>query len=414
MTDGGHLAYLSPQIESILGYPPQAFLDDPELWPSLTHPEDRAKTVTALADHWTTGLPLRIDYRMIAADGSIVWVHDEAYAMRDESTGGRRVSQGLLVDTTEQKRLEAQLLHDAFHDPLTGLANRALFREHLDRTLERARRRRTAVAVLFLDIDDFKVVNDSLGHGAGDRLLVEVARSPVGRSCGPVTSRRDRVATSSRCCIERVRDEERGRRDGRAAGGRAPPADRARWTAARRRASASGSPSRAGKDIVAGDLLAHADAAMYAAKERRQGPARRVRSVDAAARAEPPRDGGRAARRDRAPRQFELHYQPIVELPSRGIVGFEALVRWRHPDRGLVPPGEFIPLAEATGLIVPLGRLVMTEACRQLRAWRDDGANLAHLTVSRERVGPAGRANPGSPRRSARSCARRDSSRRRS
>ena len=138
VTDGGHLAYLSPQIEAILGYAPQAFIDDPELWPSLTHPEDRAKTVSALADHWTTGLPLRIDYRMIAADGSTVWVHDEAYAMRDESTGGRRVSQGLLVDTTEQKRLEAQLLHDAFHDPLTGLANRALFREHLDRTLERA------------------------------------------------------------------------------------------------------------------------------------------------------------------------------------------------------------------------------------------------------------------------------------
>ena len=139
-------------------------------------------TLAALAEHWRTEQPLRLDYRMVAADGSIVWVHDEAYAMRDETTGGRRVSQGLLVDTTEQKRLEAQLLHDAFHDPLTGLANRALFREHLDRALDRSRRRRAGVAVLFLDIDDFKVVNDSLGHGAGDRLLVEVARTTHRRS----------------------------------------------------------------------------------------------------------------------------------------------------------------------------------------------------------------------------------------
>ena len=135
VSDGGHLAYLSPQIEAILGYAPSAFVHDPELWPSLTHPEDRSRVVAALSEHWETGQPLRVDYRMIAADGSVVWVHDEAYAILDESTGQKRMSQGILVDTTEQKRLEAQLLHDAFHDPLTGLANRALFREHLDRTL---------------------------------------------------------------------------------------------------------------------------------------------------------------------------------------------------------------------------------------------------------------------------------------
>ena len=379
VTDGGHLEYLSPQIEAILGYPPQAFLDDPELWPSLTHPEDRAKTVTALKDHWTTGLPLRIDYRMIAADGSIVWVHDEAYSMRDASTGDRRVSQGLLVDTTEQKRLEAQLLHDAFHDPLTGLANRALFGEHLDRTLERARRRRTAVAVLFLDIDDFKVVNDSLGHGAGDRLLVEVAHrlSGVVRA-GDVAARQG--GDEFTVLIERVRDESEA----------VAMAERIA-AELRRPIELDGRPLvvgvsvgialARGKDMVAGDLLAHADAAMYAAKEGGKGrhvvfdPSMRRR---AQSRLEMEAELRAAIEH----RQFELHYQPIVELPGRGVVGFEALVRWRHPDRGLVPPGEFIPLAETTGLIVPLGRLVMTEACRQLRAWRDDGENLAHLTVS--------------------------------
>ena len=411
VTDGGHLAYLSPQIESILGYPPQAFLADPELWPSLTHPEDRAKTVTALKDHWTTGLPLRIDYRMIAADGSIVWVHDEAYAMRDESTGGRRVSQGLLVDTTEQKRLEAQLLHDAFHDPLTGLANRALFREHLDRTLERARRRRTAVAVLFLDIDDFKVVNDSLGHGAGDRLLVEVAHrlSGVVRA-GDVAARQG--GDEFTVLIERVRDESEA------------------VAMAERIATELGRPIELdgrplvvgvsigialarGKDIVAGDLLAHADAAMYAAKEGGKGrhvlfdPSMRRR---AQSRLEMEAELRAAIEH----RQFELHYQPIVELPGarRGRV---------RGARAVATPG---PGARAARRIHPARG--DHRADRPARAARDDGGVPTAPRVARrggqprpphgvgERVGAAGRRIRVSPRRSARSCARRDSSRRRS
>jgi diguanylate cyclase (GGDEF)-like protein/PAS domain S-box-containing protein len=379
VSDGGHLAYLSPQIESILGYAPSAFVEDPELWPGLTHPEDRSRVVAALGDHWQTGQPLRVDYRMIAADGSVVWVHDEAYAIEDESTGKKRVSQGILVDTTEQKRLEAQLLHDAFHDPLTGLANRALFREHLDRTLERSRRRRTEVAVLFLDIDDFKVVNDSLGHGAGDRLLVEVAHRLSGIvRAGDVAARQG--GDEFTILIERVRDEAEA----------VAMAERIA-DELRRPIVLDGRPLvvgvsiglalARGREAVATDLLAHADVAMYAAKEAGKGrtvvfdPSMRRR---AQSRLEMEAEL-RAAIESNA---FELHYQPIVELPSRGVVGFEALVRWRHPDRGLVPPGEFIPLAEATGLIVPLGNLVMTEACRQLRAWREDADNLAHLTVS--------------------------------
>ncbi|HKB28741.1 MAG TPA: diguanylate cyclase, partial [Candidatus Limnocylindrales bacterium] len=175
VSDGGHLAYMSPQVESILGYPPSAFLADPELWPQLIHPDDRLATLAAYNEHWATARPLRADYRMVARSGAVVWVHDEAYSMI-EGSDGRRVSQGLLVDTTEQKRLEEQLLHDALHDPLTGLANRVLFRDHVERAMAGRRRRRTKVAILFLDLDDFKVVNDSLGHRAGDRLLSEVAK----------------------------------------------------------------------------------------------------------------------------------------------------------------------------------------------------------------------------------------------
>ena len=176
VTDGGRLGYMSPQIEVMLGYRPDELIGDPELWPSLIHPDDRDGALAAYHEHWRSGRPLRAEYRMIARDGSTIWVRDEAYGMADETASGRRVSQGLLVDTTEQKRMEERLLHDALHDPLTGLANRVLFRDRVERALSRLHRRRTTVALLFLDVDDFKVVNDSLGHAAGDRLLIEIAR----------------------------------------------------------------------------------------------------------------------------------------------------------------------------------------------------------------------------------------------
>ncbi|MDP9481865.1 MAG: diguanylate cyclase, partial [Chloroflexota bacterium] len=169
VTDGGRLLYLSPQIEPILGYPPEAFIDDPELWPSLIHPDDRDIALNAYSEHWSRGQLLRAEYRMYAKDGSLVWLRDEAYAMNEGPEKGR-VSQGLLIDTTDHKRLEAQLLHDALHDPLTGLANRVLFREHLERALQRRRRRGSSIAVLFLDLDDFKAVNDNIGHAGGDQL----------------------------------------------------------------------------------------------------------------------------------------------------------------------------------------------------------------------------------------------------
>ena len=297
VSDGGRLAYMSPQIEAILGYAPEAFIADPELWPSLIHPADRTLAMAAYADHWTTERPLRIDYRMIAADDSVVWVHDEAYAMREDSIDGVRVSQGLLVDTTEQKRLEAQLLHDTLHDPLTGLANRVLFREHADRALARSRRRRSSVAVLFLDLDDFKVINDSLGHRAGDRLLIEVARRLT------ATLRTEDVAARQggdefTVLVERVS----GVAEAEALAERlATELSRPIELEGRRlvvRASI-GIALAGANEGGADDLLAHADAAMYAAKSARQGPPRGLRSVDAPPGPEPAGAGGGAPDGDR-------------------------------------------------------------------------------------------------------------------
>jgi diguanylate cyclase (GGDEF)-like protein len=215
-------------------------------------------------DHWKTGRPLRAEYRMAAADGTEVWVRDEAFAMPAEANSGRPMSQGLLVDMTDRKRLEAQLLHDALHDSLTGLANRILFRDHVERALAKRRRGRTSVAVLFLDLDDFKVINDSNGHRAGDRVLVEIARrlaeairadDVAARQGGDeftvllngVRDADEAVATAERLLQELRRPIAI---DGRsiAVGG------------------SIGIALAGGRDAVTDDLLAHADAAMYEAK----------------------------------------------------------------------------------------------------------------------------------------------------
>lgn len=172
--EGMTTTYVSPQIEQILGVTPDAYRSDSDMWLRMVHPEDRA-WVQAQSDAFLAGEGGDLDdYRMIRPDGRIVWIRDRAYAHRDPN--GRVLwEHGILFDVTELKEAEARVAHLAFHDALTGLANRALFEETLGLALERARRTARVVAVLFLDLDNFKVVNDTLGHHAGDRLLAELA-----------------------------------------------------------------------------------------------------------------------------------------------------------------------------------------------------------------------------------------------
>jgi diguanylate cyclase (GGDEF)-like protein/PAS domain S-box-containing protein len=264
VSDGGRLAYMSPQITAILGFRPGELIDDPELWPSRIHPDDRAEAIAAYEAHWQTGQPLRAEYRMIARDGSEVWVRDEAYAMADDTRSGRRVSQGLLVDTTDRKRLESKLIHDALHDPLTGLANRVLLRDHLERALARRGRTPGAVALLFVDLDDFKQVNDSFGHAAGDQILCEVAErlvaavrsdDVVGRQSGDefailldcVAGPDEAGAGAERILRELRRPIQLGGRTVVVGG-------------------SIGVAVAAGRRIAAEEMLLQADAAMYAAK----------------------------------------------------------------------------------------------------------------------------------------------------
>jgi diguanylate cyclase (GGDEF)-like protein/PAS domain S-box-containing protein len=172
--DGARTTYVSPQIEEILGVSAEAYRDDPDMWLSLVHPDDRA-TVEAQSDAFIRGEGGDLtDYRMVRPDGRIVWIRDRAYAFRDDD-GSVLWEHGLLFDVTELKEAEARVAHLAYHDSLTGLANRQLFEETLTIAMERARRAQLVVAVLYFDLDNFKLVNDSLGHHTGDALLVQLA-----------------------------------------------------------------------------------------------------------------------------------------------------------------------------------------------------------------------------------------------
>ena len=269
VTDGGRLAYMSPQISGILGYRPDELVDDPELWPSRIHPQDRAAAIAAYEEHWRSGQPLRAEYRMLARDGSEIWVRDEAYAMPDDTQSGRQMSQGLLVDITDRKLLESKLIHDALHDPLTGLANRVLLRDHLERALARLGRSRGIVALLFVDLDDFKRINDSFGHAAGDQILAHVADrltsavradDVVGRQSGDefavllnqVRNEAEAIALAERVMTELRRPVQLGAHSIVVGG-------------------SIGIAMTAAPEATAEDLITQADAAMYAAKANGKG-----------------------------------------------------------------------------------------------------------------------------------------------
>ncbi|HEU4347543.1 MAG TPA: EAL domain-containing protein, partial [Actinoplanes sp.] len=257
----------------------------------------------------------------------------------------------------EKRASEERLQHEVTHDGLTGLANRALFRTELAAALSRAE----VITVLLVDLDDFKTVNDSLGHEVGDRLLVSVAgalRAEVGDQGLPVRVGGDEFA------VLLAADGATGERVARRVlDGLARPLG-----ADRLLVQASIGVATAERGAALDTVLRHADVAMYAAKQRgKAGYVRYVPGMEEPVLAHVQLGG--ELRRALDDGEFRLHYQPVIGLVDGRVIGVEALVRWQHPTRGMVPPAEFIPAAERTGLIVPLGRWVLRETCRQTAAW---------------------------------------------
>lgn len=271
-------------------------------------------------------------------------------------------------DISEHKSYEAQLAHQAFHDPVTSLPNRALFLDRLERTVARVRRSTRTAAVLFLDLDRFKVVNDSLGHAIGDQLLIEVARRLEG-CLRPGDSAARFGGDEFTILLEDISSIQ----DAVGVAERIAHAISTPFSLASQEVHISTSIGivTAGRDAdSADDLLRKADVAMYRAKHK--GRAQYAiydtkMSAQALDRLQLEIDLRRAIKL----RQLQLHFQPIVDLQKGRIIGTEALARWNHPQRGMVPPVEFITLAEEIGMIWPIGQWVLREACAWTKAWHD-------------------------------------------
>jgi diguanylate cyclase (GGDEF)-like protein len=265
------------------------------------------------------------------------------------------------------------LAHRVLHDPLTDLPNRTLFFDRLELALARLRRRQTSIAVMFIDLDNFKVVNDSLGHTAGDKLLVE-----LGGRLAQAIRPSDTIARFGGDEFVVLCEDIREARDAMVVAERIIAATAQPFQLEGREmfVSASVGISLAIDDeSTAETLLRDADAAMYRAKERGQG---RIEVFDEALRARilERMDLENGLRRAIARQELRVYYQPEVALEDDRIVGVEALVRWEHPERGLLPPSSFIPIAEETGMILDIGEWVLDEACRQVAEWRAAGAEI--------------------------------------
>jgi PAS domain S-box-containing protein len=392
---------LSDQAWRIVGREPVREGVDRETFLDFLHPEDRERVDGALTQASQGQPSLAVQHRILRSDGVMRHVHQQIeLALQDEQGHALQVV-GAVHDVTQRTDAEEQIRRLAYYDTLTGLPNRLLYREQLRTALRYAERNSQKVAVMFIDLDNFKRVNDTLGHSAGDELLKVVS--------GRLVSSLRAIDT-----VGRIVPEVRG--DSRGEGGNDSPSiarlggdeftvmvggikssDDAAVVARRFVTELSQPMTIAGTEVFVGasvgiaiypndgveidNLLKHADIAMYRAKEDGKG---RFHFYDpsmthtAVTRMKTEVELRRALERD----EFEMHYQSRLDVHTNAIVAAEALVRWRHPERGLVFPSEFIGLCEENQLVIPMGEWTIRAVCAQLAAWRDAGVPLVPVAVN--------------------------------
>lgn len=372
--------YYSPRWKSILGYGEAEISDSLNEWFSRVHPEDIERLKLDLTAHFNRSTAhFENEHRVLHKDGTYRWILSRGLAVWDHAQVATRIA-GSQSDITDRKYAEEKLLHDAFYDKLTGLPNRALFMDHLNLAVERAKRREDySFAVLFMDLDRFKDINDRFGHMIGDQLLVAVSKILEKRMRSTDTVARfggDEFVI----LLEDIGNSESANQIAEWLQKELNSPFRISEYEAYVSASIGIVLSKTGY-TRAEDVLRDADIAMYMAKA--NGKARHEifstpMRENIMNRLELETDLRQALEK----KQLSVHYQLIVSLENGDMVGLESLVRWNHPIRGLISPGEFIPMAEETGLIIALDRWVMLEACSQLREWQQEIPSLSNLKVS--------------------------------
>lgn len=378
-SEGYEFLFINQAVEKIYGYPKSSFFNNPTLHLEVIHPLDLEKFKQESL-RLRESRSIQMQYRIVHPNGEIRWLKEQRQLIYNLQQTPIRVD-SIISDITEKQRIEDQLRYDALHDGLTGLPNRTLFLERVEQAIKRNKRHPDYLfAVLFIDLDRFKLINDNFGHVVGDQLLVKIAElfhnslrdidivARLGGDEFTILLEDLHNLTEVKAVTERLLTQL------------SLPILEIEGQKVFTGASIGLTLSSIGYQNSS-DLLRDADIAMYRAKSQGKGcyvvfePEMYDQTV-ALSKIECD------LRKALECQEFLLYYQPIIDLQTHALYGFEALIRWQHTEHGLILPADFIPIAEETGLIIPLGRWVLREACRQFRNWQVQFPEIANLRIS--------------------------------